>query len=221
MTGPVRCLVVAKAPVPGECKTRLGAEVGMAAAAEVAAASLRDTLRAAAAYAAEGLRWLALAGQLADAPDGGSVTPLLEGWTVVPQRGAGLAERLVAAHADTGAGPLVQIGMDTPQVTAADLRAVAGPLGSADAVLAPAEDGGWWALALRDPEHATALAGVAMSTSTTYADTRAALEGAGLAVVCGHPLADVDTATDADRVAAAAPGTEFAAAWRRVRGAAR
>ena len=39
-------LVVAKAPVAGRVKTRLGAEVGMAAAAELAAASLLDTLAA-------------------------------------------------------------------------------------------------------------------------------------------------------------------------------
>ena len=46
-----------------------------------------------------------------------------------------------------------------------------------DAVLGPAEDGGWWVLALRDPVARRGLGGVAMSTPTTGADTRAALVG--------------------------------------------
>ena len=39
-------LVVAKAPVAGRVKTRLGAAIGMAAAAEVAASALLDSLLA-------------------------------------------------------------------------------------------------------------------------------------------------------------------------------
>ena len=46
MTTPPRLLVVAKAPVPGEAKTRLGQVVGAEVAADLAAASLLDTLRA-------------------------------------------------------------------------------------------------------------------------------------------------------------------------------
>ena len=76
----------------------------------------------------------------------------------------------------------MQIGMDTPQVTAADLTAVADGLGRHEAVLGDAADGGWWVLGLRRPDAAAALRGVPMSTPTTGADTRAALEAAGLAV---------------------------------------
>ncbi|MEZ5095072.1 MAG: DUF2064 domain-containing protein [Nocardioides sp.] len=197
----------------GECKTRLGAEIGMEAAAELAAAALRDTLRAAAAYAGADRCWLALAGDLGAAPEGESVAGLLVGWQVVPQRGAGLAARLAAAHAECGPGPVVQIGMDTPQVTAADLADVAAGLATHDAVLAPAADGGWWALALREPERASALEGVPMSTAATGHHTRVALARAGLAVASAHRLIDVDTADDAAAVAALAPGTDFAAAW--------
>src|SRR6478672_3319507 len=46
---PVVVLVVAKAPVPGQAKTRLAAGVGDQAAAEIAAAALLDTLDAVAA----------------------------------------------------------------------------------------------------------------------------------------------------------------------------
>ena len=41
-----RALVLAKAPVAGRVKTRLGADVGMAYAADLAAAALLDTLLA-------------------------------------------------------------------------------------------------------------------------------------------------------------------------------
>ena len=45
----VTVLVVAKAPVPGQAKTRLAAAVGDQAAADIAAAALLDTLDAVAA----------------------------------------------------------------------------------------------------------------------------------------------------------------------------
>ena len=55
------------------------------------------------------------------------------------------------AHADAaGPGATVQIGMDTPQVTAADLVAVQEAAAEGAAVLGPAADGGWWVLALSD-----------------------------------------------------------------------
>ena len=80
-------------------------------------------------------------------------------------------------------------------------------------MLGPADDGGWWVLALRDPARAAALVGVPMSTPTTYDDTRAALEAAGLRVGDTATLRDVDTVADADVVAASAPDSRFARAW--------
>ena len=69
-------------------------------------------------------------------------------------------------------------------------------------------------LALRDPGRAGSLASVAMSTPTTYDDTRSALERDGLAVGRAAELRDVDTVEDARAVARDAPGTEFARVWR-------
>jgi glycosyltransferase A (GT-A) superfamily protein (DUF2064 family) len=103
--------------------------------------------------------------------------------------------------------------MDTPQLTAGDLLAAAAATAADPAVLGPAEDGGWWVLALRDPGAARALGTVVMSTSRTHDDTRSALAGAGLSVGATSTLRDVDTVADADLVAAAAPGSHFARAW--------
>jgi glycosyltransferase A (GT-A) superfamily protein (DUF2064 family) len=205
-------LVVAKAPHPGLVKTRLGAEIGMAAAALVACGSLLDTLAACASAAGADRCHLSLAGDLDRAVGGPELRAALAGWTVHPQRGDDFGARLADAHAQVP-GPVVQVGMDTPQLTADLLHQAAAGLDHDDAVLGPAEDGGWWVLALRDPSAAAALATVPMSTPTTYADTRAALLAAGLTVGTTAGLRDVDETGDAVAVAGLAPGSRFAAAW--------
>jgi rSAM/selenodomain-associated transferase 1 len=207
-------VVLAKAPVAGRVKTRLGADVGMAEAAALAAASLRDTLAACAAAAGADRCHLALDGDLADATGAAEIEALLGGWTIRPQVEGDLGDRIAGAVGEV-AGPVVQVGMDTPQLDADLLREVAAGLEAHDAVLGEAEDGGWWVLALRDPVAAVALRGVPMSTPTTYDDTLAALVGAGLDVGTAPLLRDVDTVADADVVAALAPRTAFAAAWNR------
>jgi glycosyltransferase A (GT-A) superfamily protein (DUF2064 family) len=207
-------LVVAKAPEPGRVKTRLGRDIGMSAAAEVAAASLLDTV--AACSSASSSCYLSLAGDLRRAVRGDEIRAALTGWTVHPQAGADFAERLADAHARVP-GPVVQVGMDTPHLTAELLGETAARLAMYDAVLGPAEDGGWWVLALRDPAQAAALVGVPMSTPTTGVDTRAALEAAGLSVGAAPALRDVDTVADADAVATLAPASRFAEVWAGVR----
>jgi glycosyltransferase A (GT-A) superfamily protein (DUF2064 family) len=147
---------------------------------------------------------------------------VVDGWYAVPagwgrtaQRGSGLPERLVHAFRDTRVPGLatVLIGMDTPQVTVARLAGAMGLLESADAVLGPAADGGWWALGLRDPAHAEVLRDVPTSTGRTGARTLAALRARGLTVGLLPVLRDVDTAADATEVAALCPpGSRFAVA---------
>jgi uncharacterized protein len=200
----VQVLVIAKAPVAGRVKTRLCPPCTPAGAAAVAAAALLDTLDAVSATAAAPT--LVLSGRYA-AP---------AGWRSVPQRGDELGERLACAFADTGRPGTASllVGMDTPQLDAGLLAAVIAGLGAADAVLAPAADGGWWALALRDPRHAQALRGVPMSRADTGERTAAALRAAGLTVAAGPLLRDVDTADDARAVAAMRPLSRFAAAVR-------
>jgi rSAM/selenodomain-associated transferase 1 len=191
---PAQLLVIAKEPVPGAVKTRLCPPCTPVDAARIAAAALADTIDVADRTAVD-RRVLVLSGRYRPPP----------GWVVVRQRGAGLGERLAHAFADTarpGTATLL-IGMDTPQVTPRLLAVAVGALARSgvDAVLGPADDGGWWALGLRDPRHAAALAGVTMSTARTGADTLAALRGRGLRVAPLPVLRDVDTAADAHAVA--------------------
>lgn len=203
-------LVLAKAPLAGRVKTRLCPPCTPEQAAEVAAAALADTLAAAAGTAGVARRVLALDGRM----------PPPAGVSVLPQRGSGLGERIAAAFADAAGGargPVLQLGMDTPQVTPALLRACLSTLDpEVDAVLGPAEDGGWWALGLHDPAHAGLVAGVPMSTPATGRLTLRALRDAGLRVALLPALRDVDTWPDALAVAALAPRGRFAAAVGRV-----
>lgn len=214
---PGTVLVVAKAPVPGLAKTRLAADVGAEVAADIAAAALLDTLDAVAA-APVSRRVVALTGDLRMACRSDEIADRLADFTVIAQRGDGFAERLVSAHEDAAAPglPVLQIGMDTPQVTP-DLLAECGRALVADAVLGLAADGGWWVLGVRDAAMTGCLRDVPMSQPDTGALTLAALRDAGLRVHLVIELADVDTAVDIAEVRRlCAPTGRFAQATRRV-----
>jgi glycosyltransferase A (GT-A) superfamily protein (DUF2064 family) len=217
---PVVVLVVAKAPVPGQAKTRLAASVGDTAAADIAAAALLDTLDAVAA-APVAARVVALTGELSAASYGAEITAGLADFTVVPQRGADFAERLANAHIDAAAAsgglPVLQIGMDTPQVSDELIGDCARELLAADAVLGLARDGGWWLLGVTEGAMADCLRTIPMSRSDTGAVTLAALENTGNHVSLVPTLADVDTIGDVDEVRrVCAPGSRFVRATRDV-----
>jgi hypothetical protein len=204
---PVDCavLIMAKAPIPGLAKTRLAPHFGPEGAADLAAASLLDTLIAVRS-AEVTTRMVALTGDLALAPRSDEITSMLVDFTVIPQQGSGFAERLVHAHADAAAlaaSPVLQIGMDTPQVSPDLLTEAAVILTeeTVDAVIGPAADGGWWALGLSDPSLASVLTHVAMSEVDTGAETVAALRRVGVAVTELPVLTDVDAPEDAWLVA--------------------
>jgi len=202
-------LVIAKSPVPGRVKTRLSPPFTLAEAASLAEAALVDTLAAVAATPVT-RRVLAL--------DGEPGPWLRPGFDVIPQRGAGLDERIAFALADawsTAQIPIVLIGMDTPQVTPGLLAVAAAPLaaGSADAAFGFANDGGFWLLGLRQVD-GTLVLGVPMSRPDTGARQLARLERAGLRVAHLTCLTDVDTAEDARRIAAERPDSLFSARFR-------
>lgn len=214
-------LVVAKSPVAGESKTRLGADLGHRVAADLAGAALLDTLDACEEAFPPDRRVIALTGDLRRAARSAELIRRLAGWTVLPQRGSDFGTRLAFAHADAAAalhGAVVQIGTDTPQVEATELRRIGARLESAacDAVVGPAVDGGWWALGLREPRWAPGLVGVPMSTDRTREATHRMLSASGARVAEVSTLRDVDTWADAAAVAREAPLSRFADTWRRL-----
>jgi hypothetical protein len=205
----VHLVVIAKAPLAGRVKTRLTPPYSPAEAAALATAALRDTLTAVLGTRARA-RTLVLEGAAADW--------LPDGFAVIPQRGDGLDERLAAAFVDAerlAGGPLLLVGMDTPQLTPALLQQCSATLlrDGTDAVLGLAGDGGWWSMGLRHADPSLLL-GVPMSTAGTGSEQLARLRGAGLSVELLPELTDVDDAATAATVAAQASGSRFAAVMR-------
>jgi len=193
-------VLIAKEPLPGKAKTRLHPALTLEQAAGIAAASIDDTLTA-----------------LADVPaarrilafDGNRLPPKSEGFEVLHQTSGDLDERLGAIF-DACDGPMVLIGMDTPQVTAAHLApAFSTWPDDIDAWFGPANDGGFWALGMREPR-GDLIRGVPMSRDDTGAHQLARLRDAGLRVGLLPALTDVDTIDDAFEVAALAPDSVFA-----------
>jgi glycosyltransferase A (GT-A) superfamily protein (DUF2064 family)/SAM-dependent methyltransferase len=197
-------IVIAKQPVAGRVKTRLQTEFTAAEAAALARASLADTM--AAVRDTPVRRYVvALEG------DAGPWLP--RGFDVVPQRGRGLDERLAAAFEDAYAGdPMLLVGMDTPQLTPSLLSS---DWAGHDAVLGLTEDGGYWCLGLRKPDH-RALLGVAMSTDHTGADQLARLERLGYRVLPLPTLRDMDTPPDAAYIATHFPSLRVSRLHRRL-----
>lgn len=211
---PLTALVVAKAPVPGLAKTRLAADLGNEYAAEIAAAALLDTLDAVAA-AAVTVRVVALTGDLDNAVASDEIRERLASFTVIPQRGEDFAERLANAHADASAAggglPVLQIGMDTPQVTPDILFHCGAGLLEVPAVLGMAFDGGWWVLGLTSPDLAETLRSVPMSQPDTGVLTLKALREQQIDVRLCEWLADVDTVADIEKVRrGCGPNSRFA-----------
>lgn len=205
---PATLLVIAKAPIAGFAKTRLTPPLTPRDAARVAASALLDTLdsvlRSEVAH-----RVVAFTGDLAAAECSAELTAALREFEVIPQRGDGFGARLANAHADAArfGAPVLQIGMDTPQVGPEVLTSAATELAESDAaLLGPADDGGWWALGLPSAQPARVLADVPMSTDRTGELTRKALQHCGYRVNPLPQFSDVDTFADATRVAAESGG---------------
>ena len=196
-------IVIAKSPVAGRVKTRLCPPCTPAEAAHIAAAALADTLAVVAETPATA-RVLAL-----DGPPGPWIP---DGFVIVPQIGCGLDERLANAFAAV-TGPAILIGMDTPQVSVEQLVSAAQILNGprCDAVIAPALDGGWWAIGLQNADPRV-FVGVPMSTDHTCRDQRARLRSLGYRTAVLETLRDVDTFADVVDVARTVPGSRFAAA---------
>jgi rSAM/selenodomain-associated transferase 1 len=138
-----RILVFAKAPVPGEVKTRLIPALGAAGAAALHERLVGQTLATAAAAATGPV-------ELCCAPDVSH--PVLaafaraHGATLAAQGPGDLGDRMHAAfeRALAGAPAAIVIGCDCPALTPHHLREAAAALaGGDDAVLAPAADGGY------------------------------------------------------------------------------
>lgn len=191
-----RLVVMVKEPRPGRVKTRLAAGIGAAPAARWFRRQSISLLR----RLGRDPRWETWI----------SVSPDREGmesrvWPAslrrTPQGLGDLGRRMGRIFRAFPPGPVVIVGADIPGVTPADVAAAFRALGYADAVLGPAEDGGYWLIGLargRRPAPAGLFAGVRWSTRHALADTEATL--GDLRVASLRTLGDVDEASDLEKV---------------------
>jgi rSAM/selenodomain-associated transferase 1 len=173
-----RLLVFAKAPVPGEVKTRL--------------LSVLNARQAAALQARFICRTLAMATQAALCPVELWCSPVCShpffircersfGLSLHLQQGADLGARMASAAAKTLArcSYAVLVGCDCPTLTGADLEEALSALHEGcDAVVGPAEDGGYVLVGLRCPAPAL-FAGMAWGSNRVLIETRARLRALG------------------------------------------
>jgi uncharacterized protein len=193
--------VMAKAPRSGEVKTRLAPPLTLDQAAAINICFLQDTTENIAAVATSGKA----AGIISYTPIGEETLfddLLPPDFALIPQRGEGFGERLLATAEDLfacGYGSVCLIDSDSPTVPAAAFeQAVAELARPGDrVVLGPAHDGGYYLIGLKHA-HAEPFTNITWSTSSVFAETIAALKAANIEVVILPLWFDVDDAATLD-----------------------
>lgn len=198
MNADTTIIVMAKECLPGKVKTRMHPPFTLEEAADIAQASLADTLDA---VGATGLPVVVCAQGDVSVP---------AGFRVIPQVSGGLDERIGAAL-DSVPGRVLLVGMDTPQLDPMLLRALADDWPEdVDAWIGPATDGGFWLLGIDDLRpgrlgscsRGDLVRGVPMSVSDTGAHQRRRLVRMWLRVRDAPPLTDIDDLASLREVAA-------------------
>ncbi|MFQ3661124.1 MAG: TIGR04282 family arsenosugar biosynthesis glycosyltransferase [Chloroflexaceae bacterium] len=190
-------LIFAKQPAAGQTKTRLCPPLSPAAAAELYACFLRDTL-------AMVRQVPASARVIVYQPEeaAGYFRALAPDFALLPQQGADLGERLdrcltTVLNADPGAAVL--IGTDIPTLPAPYVAHAFDLLAAHDLVLGPSDDGGYYLIGTRRP-YPRLVREVTMSTPRVLHDTLAIAAELGLRVALLPGWYDVDTPADLERL---------------------
>lgn len=185
-------------------KTRLAPAIGAEAAAGLYRALAEHVLEATAPAAGEYERLVFF--EPVEALE--EMRAWLPGVRLLAQSGGDLGARMADAFARAfarGASRVAVVGTDAPDVTRGTAALALSALDSADAVLGPAADGGYYLVALKSPQPSL-FSGIEWSTPRVLGQTRARAEASRLRVHELAPLADVDTLDDLRR------------AWPRVEG---
>ncbi len=186
--------VMAKAPRPGRVKTRLSPPLTLEQTAALNIRFLRDTTENLATIAGS-------AGVISYTPVGDEALfadLLPETFALVPQRGDGFGERLLAAAEDIlaiGYGSVCLIDSDSPTVpSAAFAQAVEALAQPGDrVVLGPSQDGGYYLIGLKQA-HPEPFERISWSTGAVFEETVARCREANLEVVTLPVWYDVDDA---------------------------
>jgi rSAM/selenodomain-associated transferase 1 len=176
----------------GLVKTRLAREVGE----DQALVAYRGLL----ATTADQVRELQLVTVCFTPADGeAEVRPFFpESWNFRAQRGADLGARLrnaLAASFRAGSERVAVIGVDCPYLDGGDVAEAWKALDTADVVFGPAEDGGYWLIAMKKL-HSGLFAGIEWGTGAVLGSSLAQAKRLRLEVHLLRQLRDIDTAAD-------------------------
>ena len=188
-----RIVIFAKAPVPGNVKTRLIPVLGEVGAAQLAQRMLADTVAHA---LAAGLATPELCAT--PHPDDPSWAGHLPAGVRLSDQGTGdLGQRLAAAakRVIDGGERILLIGTDCPELDSERLSAAAAQLDHHDAVLHPARDGGYVLLGLSRTAPSI-FDGIAWSTDTVAVTTIARIRALDWSLLVGDTLVDIDEPAD-------------------------
>jgi rSAM/selenodomain-associated transferase 1 len=192
-------VIMAKAPRPGEVKTRLAASLSPAAVTAFYCCLLDDTL--------------ALARSLSDVevaimcPDS-DVNELAQlagsEASVVAQKGEGLAAGLTSVFEHFAEGyqrRVIAFNSDSPHLPRSFLEDAFATLAAHDVVVGPTHDGGYYLVGAK-ASHPTLFAGDGMGTSSALERLLSRARTLELSVGFADPFYDVDVADDLTRLAA-------------------
>jgi uncharacterized protein len=197
-----RILVFAKAPQPGQVKTRLIPALGADGAAALARRMLQHTLAEA---LAAGIGPVELCASPGVAHADWLGVPLPTGIECSEQGSGDLGERLARASRrvlDSATNRALQtssaamlIGTDCPALDAATLRQAEQQLAQHDAVLIPATDGGYCLLGMKRHDDSL-FSAMPWSTSAVANITLQRCAALGWQLWQGAPLTDIDEPAD-------------------------
>ncbi len=193
-----RLVIFAKYPLPGHVKSRLAADLGLAAAAGVYARLLYTYLLRLVEAPLPGIEVLISVAAPEDAP---FFTAAFPEFAVRVQQAGDLGHRLASTCEEAfaaGADAVVVSASDSPHVGPPLVRAAFDALEEAPAVIGPCRDGGYYLIGLRAPG-APLFDGIAWSTERVLAQTEALARARGLRMVRLSERLDVDTVEDLAR----------------------
>jgi rSAM/selenodomain-associated transferase 1 len=196
-------VVFARAPEPGQAKTRLIPALGPLAAARLQANMTRHALASACrANVGEVQLWCSPQAQHPHFQECATRFRV----TLHTQHGADLGERLQHAHDSAFArcDRVLIMGTDCPALIDSVLREAACDIARHDALIIPAEDGGYVLLGLSRPCK-NAFHAIAWGSAQVCEQTLQRLEASGLAPCVYGPLWDVDRPDDLARLETFAP----------------
>ena len=195
-------VVMARYPQVGTTKTRLARTIGDQGAVRLYQAFLADLAHKFAGQACD-LHWSYTPAEVDYLSFIATLAPsLIQHMHTFPQQGIDLGARLHHVFRwtyDRGYQRTIVIGSDSPQISLKTVEQAREGLDKADVVLGPADDGGYYLIAMRRPYDV--FRDIPMSTSIVAQKTIELAESQGLKVHTLENLFDIDELPDLVRLA--------------------